>query len=231
MVVDVSWSDLAALPWPDQQLEDTLSSEELTRANRFHFPRDRQRFVRRRGALRFLLGSRLGTEPAAVMLRTDPNGRPHLAAEHGSGVRFNQSSSGDVAVYATSPDCDVGVDVEQLRSDFDVDDLARRFFSAREIADLGSLAGAARTGAFFSCWTLKEAFVKARGDGLRLPLDQFDVVVQPETSTGSSLAATRWDPSEVSSWCVQPLDAPAGCAAAVAVAAPCTPVTVRVVTP
>jgi 4'-phosphopantetheinyl transferase len=231
VVADVWWFDLGALAWPDRQLEATLSYEERTRADRFHFSRDRQRFVRRRGALRNLLGSALGAQPAAVMLHTDANGRPRLAPEQGSRLRFNQSSSGDVAVCATTTDCDVGVDVEQLRDDFDVDDLARRFFSASEVTQLQSRKGPARTAAFFSCWTSKEAFVKARGDGLRLPLDQFDIDLHLPTATASSLVATRWEPSEVTSWCVRPLSAPAGYVAAVAIAAPCSSVTVDVATP
>jgi 4'-phosphopantetheinyl transferase len=226
--VDVRWFDLAKLPWSDQGLEETLSSDERRRADRFFFPRDRRRFVRRRGALRILLADQLGTDPATVMLRTDAKGRPHLASEHRSPLRFNQSSSGDVAVCATTEGLDVGIDVEKVRGDFDVNELARRFFSPREVADLESLPEPARTGAFLSCWTLKEAFVKARGDGLRLPLELFDVVARPRTSPESSLVTTRWNPSEVAAWCVRALDARDGYVAAVAVAAPCTLVTVRV---
>lgn len=230
-LVNVHWFDLAALPWADAWLEGTLSSDERARAERFRFPGDRRRFVRRRGALRMLLGSTLGTDPAAVMIQTEANGRPVLAPEHGNALRFNPSSSGDVAVCATSADCAVGVDVERVRSDFDLDDLARRFFSAGEFAQLRSRSPSAHVEAFFSCWTLKEAFVKARGDGLRLPLDQFDVDVESRTTTGSALLATRWDPSEASSWCLRPLDAPEGHTAAVAVAAPLSVVTVEVIGP
>lgn len=230
------WLRLDRLQWTDAELEACLTRDERARADRFHFPRDRQRFVRRRGALRYLLSDHLGAGPAAIVLTTGPNGRPELHPGHGRDLRFNQSSSGDTAVYAFATGIDVGIDVERHRDDIDIDALAVRFFSPREVAALDAESpGSPRSAAFFACWTMKEAFVKARGDGLSLPLDGFDVDFRPGAPTGtgsatglatasatpSALLATRWDADEATRWCLRPLPAPAGCSAALAVAAPC----------
>jgi 4'-phosphopantetheinyl transferase len=238
--IEVRWLRLDRLEWTDTELEACLAPAERARADRFHFPRDRQRFVRRRGALRYLLSDHLGAEPAAIDLTTGPNGRPELHPgphpEDGRDLRFNQSSSGDTAVYAFATGIDVGIDVERHRDDIDIDALAFRFFSPREVAALEAESpGSPRSAAFFACWTMKEAFVKARGDGLSLPLDGFDVDFRPggptrtgpatgsatESASPSALLATRWNADEAARWCLRPLPAPAGCSAALAVAAPC----------
>ena len=225
--VDVHWLRLDEPPWPDGLLETCLAPDEHARAARFYFPRDRQRFVRRRGMLRFVLGERIGIDPGVLSIVQGGNGRPELDRRHGSDVRFSQSSSGDFTVCAVTEQRDVGVDVERRRDDIEIELLAGRIFSAVEVVGLESEpAGDRRNAAFFACWTMKEAFVKAKGDGLSLPLDQFDVDFRSHSQPRSSLLATRRDPADAARWCLRSLTAPAGYSAALAVAAPCPAVSV-----
>ena len=157
-----------------------LSNVERERASRFAFERDCGRFVIARGRLRQLLGVRLGVAPDAVQLSYGPRGKPALAAAFaGSGLRFNVSRSGDVAVYAFAYDREIGVDVEQVRVMPDADAIVEQMFSLRENAAYFALSPYDRPLGFFQCWTRKEAFIKALGDGLYYPLDRFDVSLAP----------------------------------------------------
>lgn len=157
-----------------------LSDAERLRASRFSFPRDRRRYVLNRAALRRLLGERLGVAPAAVELVYGGRGKPALAPRlRASGLRFNLSHCEDVAVYAFSTDGEIGVDVEAVREMSDADDVAARFFSRREHAAYRALDPRDRPLGFFQCWTRKEAFVKALGDGICHPLDRFAVSLAP----------------------------------------------------
>ena len=157
-----------------------LSNVERERARRFAFERDRHRFVIARGRLRQLLGGRLNVAPDSVQLVYGPRGKPALArAFAGSGLRFNVSRSGEVAVYAFAYDREIGVDVEEVRVLPDADAIAAQMFSPRESAAYFALSPRHRPLGFFHCWTRKEAFVKALGDGLYYPLDRFDVSLAP----------------------------------------------------
>jgi 4'-phosphopantetheinyl transferase len=162
---------------PAALLARSLSADEQERARRFHFERDRRRFAAARGLLRHLLGGYLGLDPARLRLRYGPWGKPSLAEDEG--LRFNVSHSGGRALLAFAWRLDVGVDVERIRPVPEAEDLARRYFSPREGADLLRLAEGERQAAFFRCWTRKEAFVKATGDGLSRPLAAFDVTLAP----------------------------------------------------
>jgi 4'-phosphopantetheinyl transferase len=104
-------------------------------------------------------------------------GKPRICG--GYRLRFNLSHSGGQALYALALDCEVGVDLEQIRPMPDCDSIAARFFSAAEVRDLLSVPPDQRVEAFFACWTRKEAYVKAVGDGLCLPLDSFRVSMLP----------------------------------------------------
>jgi 4'-phosphopantetheinyl transferase len=178
----------------------TLSPDEKTRAERFHFPRDRDHFVAGRGLLRILLAGYTGQAPGDLHFTTNRYGKPQLAApaEAPHPLRFNVSHSRDVALYAVARGREVGVDVEWMGRDLDFEGLAARFFSPRESAALGALPPDARRGAFFACWTRKEAYVKARGQGLSLGLDTFDVSLalggppEPVRSTAEPGAEERW---------------------------------------
>jgi 4'-phosphopantetheinyl transferase len=157
-----------------------LSDAERQRASRFAFDRDRNRFIVARARLRQLLAARLGVGPASVELVYGARGKPALARRFAhSGLRFNVSHSNDVAVYAFAPGREVGIDVEAVRVIRDADDIAARFFSRRENEAYLALDPRDRPLGFFNCWTRKEAFIKALGDGLSHPLDRFDVSLTP----------------------------------------------------
>lgn len=175
------------------RLELTLSPEEKLRADRFVFQSDRNRFLAGRGILRDLLGKYSKLSPTDLQFSHGAQEKPRLNQEHhASPLRFNLSHSHGIVVYAVAFEREVGVDVERILPEFAVEEIAARFFSARELAELRSLSPEARAEGFFLCWTRKEAYVKARGVGLRIPLDSFDVSLtpgQPETlhSPDSSL--------------------------------------------
>ena len=158
-----------------------LSDAERQRAGRLARDRDRRRFIVARSRLRQLLGERLGVRPQAVELIYGERGKPALARRFaGSDLRFNVSHCDDVAVYAFSRGREIGIDVEALRSVRDADDIAAHFFSRRENEAYLSLDPGDKPLGFFNCWTRKEAFIKALGDGLYHPLDGFDVSLAPD---------------------------------------------------
>jgi len=157
-----------------------LSEAERQRASRFVFDRDRNRFIVARARLRRLLASRLGLRPEAVELAYGPRGKPALSPGFADlDLRFNMSHSEDIAVYAFSYGREIGVDVEAVRELRDADDIAVRFFSRRENEAYRALDSRDKPQGFFNCWTRKEAFIKAIGDGLSHPLDRFDVSLAP----------------------------------------------------
>jgi 4'-phosphopantetheinyl transferase len=198
------------------RLERTLSEDEHARAERFHFPQDRQRFVAARGLLRTLLGRYLGGEPGQVLFCYGPQGKPALAGESGGEtLRFNVSHSGELVLYAVSRGRELGIDIERLRPDFATEQIARRFFSAGEVAALQTLPAGEQRQAFFACWTRKEAYLKARGDGLSLDLKQFEVSLAP--GKPAALLSTKHDPQEVLRWSLRDLTPGPGYVAALAV--------------
>lgn len=157
-----------------------LSDAERQRASRFAFDRDRRRFIVARAWLRRLLSARLGVRPETVELVYGANGKPALAQRFAdSDLRFNVSHSDDVAVYAFAARREIGVDVEAIRVIRDADDIAGRFFSRHENEAYLALGPRDKPLGFFNCWTRKEAFIKALGDGLYHPLDAFDVSLTP----------------------------------------------------
>lgn len=168
------------------RLEALLCAEERARAARFHQEADRIRYVVARAALRLLLGAELAMDPAALSFAAGPHGKPTLIRVPDSPdlgpsprVGFNVAHSGDRALIALSDGRDVGVDVERLAPDRANMRIAKKSFSAREYAGLGGLRPANRVAGFFRIWTRKEAVVKALGGGLTLPLDAFDVSLEP----------------------------------------------------
>ncbi len=144
----------------------TLSQDERDRSARFRFARDRQRFVAARGALRALLGRYLGTRPGQIRFAYNAFGKPDLSPELGSRLRFNVSHSADLAVIAITTDAAIGVDLEYIRPHPDYAEIARSVFSAAEVDELNSVPSHLYPQAFLSCWTQKEAYLKARGEGL-----------------------------------------------------------------
>jgi 4'-phosphopantetheinyl transferase len=159
------------------KLEPFLTPDERERAERFRFENLRRSFVLTRGALRVLLGRYLHVPPAKIQLAYGSKGKPRLA-EPGLAT-FNVSHSGGMAVFGFAAGCEVGVDVEEIHPLADMLDIARRFFCPAETAELMSLPANQREHAFFHCWTRKEAYVKALGEGLSVPLDDFQVTLRP----------------------------------------------------
>jgi len=208
--------DLDAICADESRWRKVLSADEATRASRFHFPRDRQRFVASRALLRTILAGYLVTEPHRLSFSYSKKEKPSLGPAHvGSGVTFNVSHSGGIALFAFTRRREIGVDLEQVRRDFDVEGIARRFFSAPEYKQLAALPTPERVDAFFRCWTRKEAYIKATGDGLSLPLSQFDVSL--EVGETNALLATRPDAAEAGRWLLQEVPAGPGYIAALCV--------------
>jgi 4'-phosphopantetheinyl transferase len=157
-----------------------LSADESERAERFAFERDRRRYIVARARLRQLLGERLGAAPESLRFVYKPHGKPALARCPGQrDLRFNVSHCSEVAAYAFAEGRELGVDVEEVRELADADDIAMRFFSRRERAAYMRLSVRERPQGFFNCWTRKEAFIKALGEGLSHPLEAFDVSLAP----------------------------------------------------
>ena len=178
--VEIVMSRLDVEPAAFNALAGWLREDEWQRADRFHFERDRQRFIVARARLRQLLAARLGTEPRAVKLAYAEHGKPLLAPGSASiDWRFNVSHCRDVAVFAFCRGRDVGIDVEAIHPVTRADTVAAHFFSRNELASYLALDRGSRELGFFNCWTRKEAFIKALGDGLQYPLDNFDVSLAP----------------------------------------------------
>lgn len=157
-----------------------LSSGELVRADRFIFDRDRQHFTVARATLRLLLGRYLQIPADSLRIEEGPQGKPFLAdGLHPSELKFNLSHSHGLAVFAVARQREIGIDVEKIRDDFASREIAQRYFSPQEIAELDALPLPLHALGFFQCWTRKEAYVKARGDGLQTPLDSFSVTLTP----------------------------------------------------
>lgn len=176
------------------RLESTLGDDEKARAARFIFERDRDRFIAARGILRDLLGRYLRRAPQDIKFAYGPRGKPAVASgDSQPGISFNLSHSHALAVIAIAHQREVGIDIEFLRREFAGEDIAKRYFSAQEVTELNGLPAELRTEGFFLCWTRKEAYIKARGDGLHVPLDSFSVSLSPDgPSLLSSPDASRW---------------------------------------
>lgn len=198
------------------QLAESLSTDERERAGRFQFERDRRRFIVGRAVLRAILGACLEVEPRFLSFRYGRFGKPALAdAFEGTEVRFNVSHSHGVALYAVARGREVGVDLERIRPLDDMESLAEECFSAKQNAALRSMSAPKRLEAFFSGWTRKEAFVKARGVGLSFSLAGFDVSLEP--GDGPRPLTIPGDSQEESRWMVTSLAADPAYAAALVV--------------
>jgi len=183
------------------RLYATLTADERQRSARFQFDRDRQRFIVARGVLRELLGRYLQTDPSDVSFVYNAFGKPALRPDFGSQLKFNLSHAAGLALIAIACASSVGVDLEYIRMQSDHAEIARRFFSAAEVDSLSGLQSHAYTAAFFSCWTKKEAYVKARGEGLTIPLNDFSVPLTTDPAHGredfcvasrDGVSAARW---------------------------------------
>jgi 4'-phosphopantetheinyl transferase len=209
-------ADLEAIGAEESRWQSVLSPDELTRASRFHFSRDRQRFVAARALLRTILAGYLRMDAQSLTFSYSKREKPFLGPVHeDGGVTFNVSHSGGVALLAFTRRREIVVDVEQIRDDSDQEAIARRFFSVNEQNQLAALSAENRFAAFFRCWTRKEAYIKATGDGLSLPLNQFDVSL--DVGVANALIATRPDSSEAERWLLREVPAGPGYMAALCV--------------
>ena len=194
------------------QLAATLAPDERARAASFVFAPDRRRFVVGRAALRAVLGGYLGIAAAAVSLGRTPQGRPTLLGVHARALAFSISRSAGLALCAVTLGRDIGVDVERIMRGVASDVVHDGVLSPAEVAALRALGPEARDRAFFTVWTRKEAYAKARGLGLSLPFERFSVSADP--AAPALLTAEDDDPAR---WTLRDVEAGAGYAAALAV--------------
>jgi 4'-phosphopantetheinyl transferase len=198
----------ASLTQPQDRLQhwrETLAQDEIERARRFHFERDRGHFIAARGILRQILGRYLNTEPHRLNFNYTYYGKPSLTDDSGGEeLRFNLSHAGELALYAVSHSRELGVDVEKILPDIEHREIATRFFSETEVAALCALPPRLQQQAFFLCWTRKEAYIKGIGEGLSLPLNSFDVSLAP--GEPATLLGVRGDERESARWTLRALE-------------------------
>jgi 4'-phosphopantetheinyl transferase len=182
-----------------QLLRGTLSPDEIERADRFNFQRDREHFIVARGALRAILGSYLCSDPASLRFGYTHYGKPYLMNDSlDPDFRFNVSHSNSLGLVCITRGREIGVDVEWIREGISREGIAERFFSAAEVKALRELPERLQDQAFFNCWTRKEAFVKAKGEGLSIPLNEFVVSLAPNEPAvllsviGLAQETSRW---------------------------------------
>jgi len=188
-----------------QQLTQTLSSDELARAIRFRFNKDKNRYIAARGFLRDILSHYLHTSAVEISFIYNPQGKPTLQDKQvNQNLMFNVSHSHGIALYAVTRKKNIGIDIEQIRNDLEYDKIATRFYSQQEISTLHSLPEHLKARAFYNCWTRKEAYLKARGEGLMTPLKQFAVSLAP--GEPAVILNCQWDSNEPSHWSLHELD-------------------------
>ena len=199
-----------------ESLLGILSADEVERAGRFHFERDQKRFIMARGILRQLLGQYLGKSPNALQFEYTANGKPVVATNADyDNLCFNLSHSGEYAVYAFSRGCNIGIDIEFIRNDIAIEQIAQHYFAPNEISSLKQINENKRSELFFQYWTRKEAFLKATGTGISFSMESFDV---------SLISGNAWSPITLPgdkgkslNWHVQDLFPGSGYAAAIVV--------------
>ena len=189
-------------------LKVMLAADELARSARFHFDRDRNHFIVARALLRKLLAAYLEVGAGELQICYAEKGKPSLEDSRMSSLKFNLAHSHEFAIYAFAWNREVGIDLEFMREDLADEKVAERFFSQSEIKSLSELPAELRKRGFFDCWTRKEAYIKARGEGLSIPLNEFDVSLQP--GEVAALLRNHKDPGEVARWSMQSVVVPAG---------------------
>jgi len=200
----------------ESEILDALTEDERARAARFRFAKDRNQYIVGRSMMRALLGNYLGCPPPEIRFCYSPYGKPDLAGGLQTDLRFNLSHSRELVLLAVTQWSAIGVDVEFIEPQVINERVAEQFFSKDEVAALTALPVELRAMGFFSCWTRKEAFIKAKGEGLSMQLDKFDVSLQP--GQPARLLAVRPDAGELDQWSLQDLGLRDGYIGAVAVA-------------
>jgi 4'-phosphopantetheinyl transferase len=195
--------------------EALLSEDELIRADRFYFKKDRNRYVFARGILRRLLAKYLAIEPETIVFEYGPQGKPSILPEQNFlNLQFNLSHSHNIACYGITIDSPLGIDVEYHKPDLAFMDIAKRFFSIAEIEQLKQNPSESQQQIFYTLWTCKEAFIKALGQGLFLALDKFTV----DLTTMCIIPAE--ENRELTGWKVRTLELQSGYSAAIALREP-----------
>jgi 4'-phosphopantetheinyl transferase len=185
---------------PLHPLSDLLSPAEQERAARFKFDKDRRLFAAAHAGMRAILANYLQVAPAELNFIDGRNGKPKFSADTaGREVEFNLSHSHQAALLAVALKREVGVDIEYVQEAFEFQEVAERFFTAREVAALGSLPAPLQRQAFFKCWTSKEAFLKAKGTGLSGALDEVAIALIGEQRVAISAAVPGWALTELNS--------------------------------
>ena len=208
MQVEVLYADLNVSPGVVDRLTQSLSAEEIERAARFRFEKDRHVFSLTRALLRTLLAERLSCSSKSIEFELSEYGKPSVA---GSGLYFNVSHSGKAALFGFTEAGPIGVDVEWNKRTVEIEEVASRFFSAGEYRELCEYSQEERQEVFFRIWTRKEAFIKAVGEGLSYPLDEFEV------STGEEAALLSIKSERPKSWWMSDCELPVDYSGAVAV--------------
>jgi len=176
--IDVWAVQISALDVVIEHCFATLSPDERVRADRYRFEDHRRSYILSRGVLRALLGCYVSVPAGKIRFSYGKRGKPHLFGVT-TDIRFNSSHSANVALYAMTRHCDLGVDIEKIRQLEDMHRIAECFFCPEEARELLDLPRAEQESAFFNCWTRKEAYIKAVGNGLSMPLNRFRVTLKP----------------------------------------------------
>jgi 4'-phosphopantetheinyl transferase len=216
ITIEVWYVHLATTEGQLARLARCLAPDEIVTAGRFKFEQHRRRFMMARASLRHILARYIGEFSDVVRFDFGPHGKPHLANErHAAKITFNLSHSEDWALIAVAPGLPVGIDIEHVRPELATDDTIRLVFSTKEQAALAAFSGVRRVQAFFKGWTSKEAYIKGLGDGLLIPLQEFEVSVDPGNPAEllrPYRAAKEWP------WSLHDLKMPPGYIATLAVA-------------
>jgi len=177
-------------------LQGFLSEDEILKASKFRFDKDKTCSIITRGALRWLSSRYLNLQPEDIVFKYGDYGKPDFDFE--THLKFNVSHAGDMAIIGFVLEADIGVDIEHIKSDFDVLDIASNYFSNSEIVSLKQLPQAHLARGFYRCWTRKESFIKAKAKGLSFPLDSFSVSIDSDHDT--ALLETKWNQNEKDLW-------------------------------
>jgi 4'-phosphopantetheinyl transferase len=176
-----------------------LATDEVQRAERFYFEEHRRRFIVARGTVRQILGRYTRLAPEHIAFEYGAKGKPELSGRATeASITFNLSHSFESALVAVARGATVGIDIELINPEYATEQIAERFFSRGEADTLRTLPAVARVEGFFSCWTRKEAYIKALGEGLSVPLDSFEVAFGP--GVPAALRHVTGDPEEISRW-------------------------------
>lgn len=207
------WCASLKKDYKEAEFHHLLSNDELIRANKFYFEKDKANYIYARALLRILSSKYLNIPPQKIQFGYSKYGKPFY--KHNTPLKFNLSHSKEKMLVSFVNNYEVGSDIEYIKDNFDVLEIANNFFSKKEIEQLKKIPVSENKRAFFRCWTRKEAFIKAEGSGLSFPLDKFTVTLKNDNE--ANLLNTYWDEKEKSKWSLKAFSPYANYLAAVAV--------------